>query len=42
MKLVDVKGTYNAIFSLGDLCLTAIQLEKNNLRPFSGMLENDF
>lgn len=39
MKLEDLKGTYDAIFSLGDLCLAAIQLEKNHLRPFAGVLD---
>lgn len=39
MSLAKIKGEYDAIFSLGDLCLAAIQLEKNNLRPFSGVLD---
>ncbi|MBE3569904.1 MAG: peptidase [Bacillales bacterium] len=39
MSLEDIKGTYDAVFSLGDLCLTAIQLKKNHLRPFSGVLD---
>lgn len=39
MKLKELKGSYNAIFSLGDLCLAAIQLEKNNLRPFAGVFD---
>ncbi|MCM3197151.1 DUF1796 family putative cysteine peptidase [Priestia megaterium] len=39
MSLENIKGSYDAIFSLGDLCLTSIQLEKNNLRPFSGPLD---
>ncbi|MFP7492831.1 DUF1796 family putative cysteine peptidase [Terribacillus saccharophilus] len=34
-----IKGGYDAVFSLGDLCLGAIQLQKNNLRPFSGPLD---
>lgn len=39
MSLEDIKGNYDAIFSLGDLCLASIQLKKNNLRPFSGVLD---
>ncbi|MCM3197169.1 DUF1796 family putative cysteine peptidase [Priestia megaterium] len=39
MSLKDIKGTYDAIFSLGDLCLASIQLRKNNLRPFAGPLD---
>lgn len=39
MSLEKIKGTYDAIFSLGNLCLAAIQLRKNNLRPFSGVLD---
>ncbi|PAD22332.1 DUF1796 family putative cysteine peptidase [Terribacillus saccharophilus] len=34
-----IKGGYDAVFSLGDLCVGAIQLQKNNLRPFSGPLD---
>ncbi|AFM01435.1 Putative papain-like cysteine peptidase (DUF1796) [Desulfitobacterium dehalogenans ATCC 51507] len=39
MRLQDLKGTYDAVYSLGDLCLGSIQLEKNNLRPYSGVLD---
>lgn len=39
MRLQDLKGTYDAIYSLGDLCLASIQLEQNNLRPYSGVLD---
>lgn len=39
MKLNELKGTYDAIFTLGDLCLAAIQLEKNQLRPYAGVLD---
>ncbi|EXX86296.1 peptidase [Paenibacillus darwinianus] len=39
MKLTELKGSYDAIYSLGDLCLAAIQLEKNGLRPFAGPLD---
>jgi hypothetical protein len=39
LKLQDIKGTYDAIYSLGDLCLASIQLRQNNLRPFAGVLD---
>ncbi|MDF2927536.1 MAG: hypothetical protein K0R57_6450 [Paenibacillaceae bacterium] len=39
MKLSELKGTYDAIFSLGHLCLASIQLEKNNLRSFAGVVD---
>lgn len=39
MKLKELKGTYDAVFSLGNLCLGAMQLEKNKLRPYSGVLD---
>lgn len=39
MKLTDIKGTYDGIFSLGELCNNSIQLERNGLRPFSGVLD---
>jgi hypothetical protein len=39
MKLQDLTGTYDAIFSLGDLCIASQQLEKNNLRLYSGVLD---
>lgn len=39
MGLENLKGNYDAIFSLGDLCLTSMQLQKNNLRNFSGVLD---
>jgi len=39
MELTQLKGDYDAIFSLGDLCLTSIQLKKHNLRPYSGVLD---
>ncbi|OVE34514.1 peptidase [Priestia aryabhattai] len=39
MKLEGIKGPYSAIFSLGDLCLTSIQLRENNLRNFAGILD---
>ncbi|TRZ38249.1 peptidase [Niallia circulans] len=39
MSIQDLKGTYDAIYSLGDLCLASIQLRKFNLRPFAGPLD---
>jgi hypothetical protein len=39
MRLQELKGSYDAIFSLGDLCLSSIQLQNNNLRPYSGVLD---
>jgi hypothetical protein len=39
MKLQEIKGTYDAIYSLGDLCLASLQLRQNNLRPFAGVLD---
>ncbi|BFH60968.1 DUF1796 family putative cysteine peptidase [Paenibacillus azoreducens] len=39
MRIADLKGTYDAIFSLGDLCLAAMQLEKFDLRPYAGPLD---
>ncbi|MWV46838.1 peptidase [Paenibacillus sp. HJL G12] len=39
MRITDLKGTYDAIFSLGDLCLASMQLEKFDLRPYAGPLD---
>jgi hypothetical protein len=39
MRLEELKGEYDAIYSLGDLCLAALQLRQNNLRPFAGPLD---
>lgn len=39
MNINEIKGKYDAVFSLGDLCLTSIQLKKHNLRPYSGVLD---
>ncbi|NWL88844.1 peptidase [Paenibacillus sp. 79R4] len=39
MLLHEIKGQYQAVFSLGDNCLPAIQLERNGLRPYSGPLD---
>ncbi|MDF2855968.1 MAG: peptidase [Neobacillus sp.] len=37
--LETINGNYDAIFSLGDLCLASIQLRKHNLRPFAGVID---
>ncbi|PAK55868.1 DUF1796 family putative cysteine peptidase [Paenibacillus sp. 7541] len=39
MNLADLKVPYNAIFSLGNNCIPAIQLRKNGLRRFAGPLD---
>ncbi|MDI3410008.1 DUF1796 family putative cysteine peptidase [Bacillus sonorensis] len=39
MNLDQIKGNYDAIFGLGHLCLTALQLRKNNLRHYAGPLD---
>lgn len=39
MRLADIKGEYDGIFSLGELCLSSIQLERCGLRPFAGPLD---
>jgi hypothetical protein len=39
MNIQALKGTYDGIYSLGDLCLTSIQLKKNDLRPCSGVFD---
>lgn len=39
MRREDLMGSYDAIFSLGDLCLTSIQLKKHGLRPYSGVFD---
>ncbi|SFB44446.1 Putative papain-like cysteine peptidase [Cohnella sp. OV330] len=39
MRLADIKGDYDGIFSLGELCLSSIQLERCGLRPFAGPLD---
>lgn len=39
MRLNDLQGEYDGIFSLGELCLTSIQLERCGLRPFAGPLD---
>ncbi|QGQ94908.1 peptidase [Paenibacillus psychroresistens] len=39
MRVADLKGNYDAIISLGDLCLPSLQLEKNDLRTYAGVLD---
>jgi hypothetical protein len=39
MNLTEIKGNYDAIFSLGDLCLTSLELQRNQLRTFAGVLD---
>ncbi|MBK3494481.1 peptidase [Viridibacillus sp. YIM B01967] len=39
MNRQELLGNYDAIFSLGDLCLTSIQLKKHQLRPYSGVFD---
>lgn len=39
MELRDIAGQYDAIFSLGMNCLPAIQLERNGIRPYTGVLD---
>jgi len=39
MRVADLKGSYDAIFSLGDLCLAAMKMEKFDLRPYAGPLD---
>lgn len=36
MRLNEIKGAYNAIFSLGENCIPALKLRKYNLRVFAG------
>ncbi|QAT53502.1 papain-like cysteine peptidase [Bacillus licheniformis] len=36
MNLKEIQGEYDAVFSLGHLCLTALQLRKMNKRPYAG------
>lgn len=39
MRIADIKGKYDDIISLGELCFISIQLEKNGIRPYSGVLD---
>ncbi|WP_185766521.1 DUF1796 family putative cysteine peptidase [Niallia circulans] len=36
MKLNEIKGEYDAIYSLGENCLPAMKMRQFNLRPFAG------
>lgn len=36
MKLNEIKGVYNAIFSLGENCIPSLKLRQFNLRKFAG------
>ncbi|MFB9329632.1 DUF1796 family putative cysteine peptidase [Paenibacillus aurantiacus] len=39
MKLSALKGTYDAIYSLGDVCLAGIQMEHHGMRHVAGPLD---
>ncbi|MCD1258091.1 peptidase [Paenibacillus athensensis] len=39
MRIRELNGAYDGIFSIGFNCLPAIQLEKNGLRPFAGVID---
>ncbi|WP_068774009.1 DUF1796 family putative cysteine peptidase [Paenibacillus sp. FJAT-26967] len=39
MRLKDLAGTYDSVFSLGQNCLPAIQMEKHGLRSSAGVLD---
>jgi hypothetical protein len=39
MKLKDLRGTYDSVFSLGRRCLTAIHMEENKLRSYPGVFD---
>lgn len=39
INLIDIKRNYNAIFSLGQNCWTSTWLQRNKLRPFSGVVD---
>lgn len=39
MNLQDIKGSYDAIVSLGSICWPAIHLKRHNLRRFSSPLD---
>jgi len=39
LKIAGIKGEYDGIFSLGELCYISILLEKNGIRPYSGVLD---
>jgi len=39
MKLTELQGSYDSIFSLGRRCLTAMHLEENKLRSGAGVFD---
>lgn len=39
MNLHELKGTYDAVFSLGSNCYPAQRLERYSLRPYSGVID---
>jgi len=39
LEIAGLRGKYDGVFGLGLLCFTAIQLERNNLRSYSGVLD---
>ncbi|QDZ77200.1 DUF1796 family putative cysteine peptidase, partial [Bacillus cereus] len=39
MKLVDIQGNYDAIFSLGNACLVSNRLREYNLRFYTGIID---
>jgi len=39
MKLNEIKGEYDAVFSLGENCLPAMKMRQFHLRPFAGPLD---
>ena len=39
MRKEELMGSYDAIFSLGDLCLTSMQLKRHGLRSYSGVFD---
>lgn len=39
MRMAELHGEYDAVFSLGWNCLVSIQLENNGLRTFSGVID---
>ncbi|MCT2346911.1 DUF1796 family putative cysteine peptidase [Niallia taxi] len=39
MKLNEIKGEYDAVYSLGENCLPAMKMRQFHLRPFAGPLD---
>lgn len=39
MKLIDIQGNYDAIFSLGERCLISDRLLHYQLRPYTGVID---